>query len=98
MNKKAFTLSELIIAIVIIGILSAILIPHLISGSQTSKENIIDIYNEEQKVYCYDIDTGELLGGKEFDSEGFKLIEIKNNGKIINLYFRKEVQNETSGY
>lgn len=91
MNNKAFTLTELIIVIVIIGILSAILIPHLINGFETSKENIIDIYNEEQEVYCYDIETNELLGGKEFDNEGYELVEIKNTGKEIKLYFRKKV-------
>ena len=43
--KRAFTIVELVIVMAIIAIISVILLPQLTKTFESSKENIIDIYN-----------------------------------------------------
>jgi len=60
-NKKGFTLMEIIVALVILGILSAISVPFyttmIMQGSaKAAQNNLITIYNG-QKNYYYDHDA-----------------------------------------
>lgn len=83
--KKAFTIMELILVIAVIAIISAILLPKLIQQYDTSKENIIEIYNEEKKVINIDKE-GNILES----IEGYKLIDIIYKGNIIYCVFELE--------
>jgi len=83
--KKAFTIMELILVIAIIAIISAILLPKLIQQYDTSKENIIEIYNEKKKVINIDKE-GNILES----TNGYKLIDIIYKGNIIYCVFELE--------
>ena len=83
--KKAFTIMELVLVIAVIAIISAILLPKLIQQYDTSKENIIEIYNEKKKVINIDKE-GNILES----TNGYKLIDIIYKGNIIYCVFELE--------
>ena len=90
--KKGFTIIELVIVMAIIAILAAVLIPSIVNGANNAKQDIIDIYNNDQLIRMVDNETGEILyEGKESTApNGYKLINITTNNNIIVMYMEKE--------
>lgn len=90
--KKAFTIVELVIVMAIISILAAVLIPSIVNGANNAKQDIIDIYNNDQLIRMVDNDTGEILyeGKDTTPPNGYKLINITTNNNIIVMYMEKE--------
>ena len=86
MNKKGFTLTETLVVIIILGIVSAILIPSITSSYQESKEHIIEIKNGEQETINVDIKTNEIIQ----DTSGYKLVNIEYRENKIICYWEKE--------
>jgi prepilin-type N-terminal cleavage/methylation domain-containing protein len=84
--KKGFTLTETIVVIIIIGIVSAILIPTITNSYQESKENIIEIRNNEQETINIDIETNEIIQ----DTTNYKLVNIEYTNKTIYCYWEKK--------
>lgn len=88
--QKGFTITELVIVLIIIAILSAVLIPQLINGAEKSKDEIIDIYNGKQ-VQVIDIDTNEIIyqGDKNGAMlDGYTLVDVKYDELVI-MYVRE---------
>ena len=65
MNKKGFTLVEVLLVVVIIGIIGVITIPNIIDSLQASREksgktvenillNSLELYNEDHKIDLWD--------------------------------------------
>ena len=63
------------VVIVVIGIISAILIPNLIDTMQDSKEKIVDIYNQPTRIYIY---NGEVISEEEAQQYTLKDVEYKD--------------------
>lgn len=90
--KKGFTLIEIVIVIMIIGVISAILIPTFVSVYDYSKENIVDIYNNDNYIICYYNEDEIIYEGPssqvpaEFKAK-YNLVNIKYENNIIYLYY-----------
>lgn len=90
MNNRAFTIIELVFVIAIISILSVVLIPKMTEGFDSSKQNIIDIYNG-QKVCVIDMDTNEVIyeGNKEsLNLTDYILVDVTYSGSIVTMYVK----------
>lgn len=83
---KGFTLTEMIVVIVMIGIVSAVLIPTITNSYKQSKEHIVEIKNGEQETINVDIQTNEPLQ----DTSGYKLVNIEYRENKIICYWEKE--------
>lgn len=75
MFKKAFTLSEILLTLVIIGIISAITIPVIVSDYKNKE--IKSLLNKnysviEQALRFYYLDYGVVSVGQDFESRTFK--------------------------
>lgn len=84
--KKGFTLTETLVVIIILGIVSAILIPSITSSYQESKEHIIEIKNGEQETINVDIKTNEIIQ----DTTGYKLVNVEYTNKTIYCYWERK--------
>jgi len=80
--KKGFTLIELILVILIIGIIASVLIPTLTKTFDTQKSQIVQIYNQEQQVVNIDTENNILT-----DTTGYKMVDVKYDGNIIYCIF-----------
>lgn len=81
--KKGITLLEVVVAIGIIAITSAILIPKIFNVKKDSEDKIVDIYNGEQKII-------RVFNGQEISEEEakqYKLSEVKHIDGIIYMYY-----------
>ena len=65
--KKGFTLVEILIVVVILGILAAIVIPQFTSASVEAKESALvsDIQSMRSQIELYKIHHNDLLPGEE---------------------------------
>lgn len=88
-KMKAFTITELVIVIAIIGILSAILIPTFASVVKSSTHEAVEIKNGEQQIIYVD-KKGNVLNS----IEGMKLVGARFEKGIVYLIY--EVENESN--
>jgi type II secretion system protein G len=65
--KSGFTLVEILIVVVILGILAAIVIPQFTSASQEAKESALqsDLQSMRSQIELYKIHHNDLLPGEE---------------------------------
>lgn len=101
-NKKAFTLTEMIVVIAIIGILAGVLIPTITgyikranqSAAYQEAEAVLEVY----QVYETEKEAGSILESttfKEYYAEitentfepGVVLVELDGEGKLIEFYY-----------
>ena len=89
--KRAFTIVELVIVIAIIAIISVILLPQLTKTFESSKENIIDIYNGAS-IRVINIDTNEIIyDGNKTDfvlDSGYELIDVSYSDGNVTMYVK----------
>ena len=79
-NKKAFTLAEVLLTLVIIGVVAAITMPTLIANSKEEEiKSLLKKNNSviNQALYRYYMEEGYLPSGREFDARTFKKIYQK---------------------
>ena len=81
--KKGFTLIEIILVILIIGIIASVLIPTLAKTYQNQKSQIVQIVNNEQQVVNIDTENNILQ-----DTTGYELVDIKYVDNIIYCIYR----------
>lgn len=75
--NKAFTLTELVIVIAIVAILSAVILPIIINTADNSKDNIVDIFNDNQVCQVYENDTLVFVGNiKDFDFSNYTMLSV----------------------
>ena len=94
--KRAFTIIELVIVIAIISILAAVLIPSIVSGANNAKQDIIDIYNNDQLIQMVDNDTGEILyeGKETSEIDGYSLVNVEVKDGVVIMYMSNELKKE----
>ena len=80
--KKGFTLIELILVILIIGIIASVLIPTLTKTFDNQKSQIVQIYNQEQQVVNIDTENNILT-----DTTGYRMVDVKYDNNIIYCIF-----------
>lgn len=88
--KHGFTLTELVIVIMLVAIMAAIIVPTAVDVYRNSKDEIIDIYNGKQ-VQVIDIDTNEIIYQGDKDGatlDGYTLVDVKYDELVI-MYVRK---------
>ena len=80
MKKRAFTLTELLVVVVIVGVLSAVVLPKFTKILQTRKtteaENVMAAVRNEQEARCmvgrnYTADTAKLASLPKADSKNY---------------------------
>lgn len=79
--KRAFTLSEVLITLVIIGVIAAITVPTIYANSK--EQEIKALFNKNlsvisQSLYLYYIQEGDRPNGQDFSARTFKNIYIKS--------------------
>lgn len=95
-NKKAFSLMELMVVIIILGLLAAFVLPNLIGKAEEAKEKIVCIQMKavSQSLKMYKIDTSiypstseglELLVTKKYFEDGKLPVDAWNNAFIYTL-------------
>ena len=88
--RRGFTLTELVIVLMLVAIMAAIIIPTAVDVYINSKDEIIDIYNGKQ-VQVIDIDTNEIIYQGDKDGamlDGYTLVDVKYDELVI-MYVRK---------
>ena len=85
--KHGFTLTELVIVIMVVAIMAAIIVPTAVDVYRNSKDEIIDIYNGKT-VRMVDYQTGEILyeGKNAVTLDGYTLVDVKNDGNVVVMY------------
>lgn len=79
---RAFTLVELSIVIAIIAILAAVLIPVFTAFKEEKTEQIVDIYNGQEKVYVNENgDEMELVGIESKDGKIYMYFGVTETKK-----------------
>ena len=75
--RKAFTLTELVIVIAIVAILSAVILPTIINTADNSRENIVDIFNGNQVCCVYENNNLLFVGNiKDFDFTNYTMLSV----------------------
>ncbi|MDU5080539.1 leucine-rich repeat protein [uncultured Tissierella sp.] len=99
MNKRGFTLVELIVVIAVIGILVLIATPKLIGYTQEAKKtNILnDIRVLENKIEEYLIKNDDRLPNEFLDTELIILETAQTEGKLYSVKGSVSVDNVLSG-
>ncbi len=87
-KNKAFTLAEVLITLVIIGVIAAITVPTIIANSQeqeikTALKKAHSIIQQALKFYY--IDYGEFARGSDFEPRTFKEV-FKRHFNVMNDY------------
>lgn len=93
LNKKGFTIVELVIVISVIAILSAVMIPTFTSAVRNAKESaaLQDATNEYTEYLSdFDYTTGEPAKDFIYIAENGKIVAI-NDGKVINTIQEDEL-------
>ena len=83
MKKSGFTLIEIILVILIIGIIASVLIPTLMHTFDNQKSQIVQIVNNEQQVVNIDTENNILQ-----DTTRYELVDIKYDGNIIYCIYK----------
>ena len=81
--RKGITLIEIVVSIGLIAIVTALLLPKIFEAKNKAEQEIIDIYNDNQKV-VYIFDGHEIT---EEESKNYKLDDVKYKDGIIYKYF-----------
>ena len=87
MNKKGFTLIELIIVITILGIISVLAAPSIVQLLKTNQEKGYVAYEEliKNTIRSYVIDKDEDLFLEGNNVETIELNTLKKNNSTLNL-------------
>lgn len=66
-GRRGFTLMELLLVLVILGVLAALVVPKFTNRSQQARETAAqaDISNIETAINAFEIDTGRFPSGEE---------------------------------
>jgi len=100
MNKKAFTLVELLIAMSILGIILIIAIPSLLSFQKSNQSVKYDSYKDAlisaAKLYT-DSNSNDMFGNNKTGCVELKYSQIKNKNLIDNFNFEDTTCNTYSG-
>ena len=92
MNKKAFTLIELLAVIIIIGVIAIITIPKVKDSLENSKKNIV-----KASAYGYKKAINQYILEQEMNKNKVKLqgtYNIDNNGNLYNESIEYSVSND----
>lgn len=87
-NKRAFTLAEVLITLVIIGVVAAITVPTIIANSKDEEIKSMLKKNHSviaQALYRYYLEQGYNPSGREFDARTFKDI-FKKGFNVLKDY------------
>ena len=100
MYKKSFTLAEVLIALVIIGIVAAITVPTLIANSKDEEIKSLLKKNHsviEQALRFYYLDNGIVPRGNDFEARTFKEV-FKKHFIILKDYGWSNYYNSSNHY
>ena len=92
MNKKAFTLIELLAVIIIIGVIAVITLPKISDSLENSKKNIV-----QASAYGYKKTINQYILDQELNKNKIKLdgtYNIDNNGNLYNESIEYSVSND----
>lgn len=84
--RKGITLIEIVVSIGLIAMVTAFLLPKIFEVKNKAEQEIIDIYNDNQKVV-------RIFNGHEISEEEakmYKLSEVKHIDGIIYMYYVEE--------
>lgn len=96
LNRKGFTLTEMLIVIILISLMAVITVPRLQESFEGAKESIVETYNGKQ-IRVIEKDTNEILyeGSKQempnFDN--YRLISIEYASGFV-VMIMEEIKSE----
>lgn len=95
--KKAFTITELVIVIAIISIMSAVILPTVINTADNSKDNIVDIFNGNQVCHVYENENLLFVGNiKDFDFTNYTMLSVDFKDGCVVVEVKQKTQGATT--